>query len=261
MIHESITYDQPPKWQEKMLSDYTAAEKRVFLFDYDGTLAPFVDKPELAEPSARVKKSLGQLTSQKQTEVVIISGRDKSDLSKWFKDIPVTLIVGHGSFIRHAGQQQWQEIGSHDISWQPAVLDILDECASKVPDSFVEHKTTSLVWHYRVANPSQVQEYLPQLRQSLQPNANELGLKIEDGSMILEVMPKGIDKGTAAMEYSKDADFVLAIGDDITDEAMFKALPPTAWTIKVGTNDTAARNRVQDVEAVHNLLDQFNKVY
>lgn len=261
MIHESITYDQPPKWQEEMLSDYMAAKKRVFLLDYDGTLAPFVDKPELAEPSARVKESLGQLVAQKQTEVVIISGRDKSDLSKWFKDIPVTLIVGHGSFIRHAGHQQWQEIGSHDTSWQPAIFDILEECASKVPGSFVEHKTTSLVWHYRVADSSQVQEHLPQLKQSLQMTVNKLGLKIEDGSMILEVMPKGIDKGTAAMEYSKDADFVVAIGDDTTDEAMFKVLPPVAWTIKVGTSDTAARHRVQDVEAVHNLLDQFNKVY
>jgi len=72
--------------------------------------------------------------------------------------------------------------------------------------------------------------------------------------MIIEVRPKGIDKGQIAIEYSEGADFVLAIGDDTTDEAMFEALPNNAWTIKVRPGETAARFQVQDVPDVYRLL-------
>lgn len=260
MKYKPIAYNQLPEWQKKMLLDYIAAKKRIFLLDYDGTLAPFVDKPKLAKPSTRVRKVLSQLAVRKQIGIVIVSGRDRSDLNKWFRDIPVTLIVGHGSFIRHANQQKWQEIGNHDISWQPVIINILGKYASKVPGSFVEQKSTSLVWHYRAAKLGQVQESLPQLKQSLRPIADEFGLKIEDGSMILEVIPKGINKGTAAIECTKNTDFIVAIGDDTTDEAMFKALQPSAWTIKVGNNNTSARYSVPNVAAVHDLLDKFNQI-
>ena len=79
------------------------------------------------------------------------------------------------------------------------------------------------------------------------------GIGVYSGNKIIEVKPRGITKGVVAEELlaSTGADFVLAIGDDYTDEDMFKALPESAYTIKVGFGETHARFRLPGVESVH----------
>lgn len=249
--------DNNSDWQDKMLAAYTSASRRVFLLDYDGTLVSFASKPELAKPTSRVKRILGQLASQKQNEVIIVSGRSREDLDKWFRNIPVTLIAEHGSFVRPASSKKWQS-DSHDTTWKPIVRDILTEYVAKIPGSFIEQKNLALVWHYRTTDHAQAKKFLPSIKKSLLQMAGSFNLKIEDGNMILEIMPSNISKSSAATRSSKNADFVFAIGDDTTDEAMFRALPPPAWTIKVGAGITDARYRVDNVEAVLDLLEKFN---
>ena len=53
----------------------------------------------------------------------------------------------------------------------------------------------------------------------------------------------GINKGTAALEWlaGQTPEFILGIGDDWTDEDLFRALPPTAFSVRVGVANTAAR--------------------
>ena len=75
--------------------------------------------------------------------------------------------------------------------------------------------------------------------------------------MVLEINSRSVEKGVAAIYYSKKADFILAMGDDVTDESMFKSLPPTAWTIKVGPGKTNAKYRLNSVSEVHNLLKKL----
>lgn len=256
-----VVYTKPlsPNWQNELVAEYLAALKRVLLLDYDGTLTTFVDKPELAKPSADLKRQLNQLASHRQNHLVIISGRDKTSLGKWFNNIPITLVVEHGSFVRKAGKKEWHTASSSDTSWKPMILNIFEQYVTKVPGSFVERKQNSLVWHYRAAKPYYVNRYLTSFRSLLQPLAKKLNLKIEQGSMILEARPIGISKSAPALEYSKNADFVIAIGDDTTDEEMFAALPPTAWTIKVGAGQTVARYRVKDVDEVHQLLARLEQ--
>jgi trehalose 6-phosphate synthase/phosphatase len=247
------------KIQDKLIIDYSTAIKRVLLLDYDGTLTPFIDNPILAKPSILLKQQLKKLTVNKQNKIVIISGRDKSDLGKWFDNIPLTLVVEHGGFIRNAGEKQWHtNTTGINASWKPMIQNIFEQFVKKVPGSFVEQKEYSLVWHYRAAKQYYVNKYLSSLEILLRPLAQKLNLRIEHGSKILEVRPNGISKGNLALEFSQQADFVLAVGDDKTDEEMFSALPPTAWTIKVGLGQTAARYRVKDVDEVIQLLKKIN---
>jgi len=253
-----------PNWQTEMVTEYSTALKRVLLLDYDGTLTPFVDKPELAEPSIQLKQLLRELAACKQNKVVIVSGRDKNSLGSWFSHIPVTLVAEHGSFIhRHSGNR-WYTTSVLDPTWKPMISNILNQFVAKVPGSFIEQKESSLVWHYRVAKPYYVKKYLAPLKRLLQPLVNKLDLKMEQGSMILEIRPSGANKGVSALEFSKNADFVLAIGDDTTDEEMFAVLPKAAWTIKVGPGQTNARYRLKYVNEVHSLLnklkDQSNSI-
>ena len=96
------------------------------------------------------------------------------------------------------------------------------------------------------------------LKRLLAPIARTHDLSVQQGNMILEVRPQSIHKGTAASNQLKDnTEFVLAIGDDFTDEDMFASMPPHAFTVKVGAGRTAARYRAKSVAAVHDLLKKL----
>jgi trehalose 6-phosphate synthase/phosphatase len=72
-----------------------------------------------------------------------------------------------------------------------------------------------------------------QLKNYIQP---ELNLQVIDGNKVVEVKKTAFNKGTAARTFVENGnyDFVLAIGDDTTDEDMFEALPDDSFTIKIG---------------------------
>jgi len=244
-------------WQTKLVSNYHNAIKRTFLLDYDGTLAPFVNDPNLAMPSENIKSQLHKLGSLKRNSIFIISGRGKDSIGEWFRGVNLSLVVEHGGFVRLAGSNNWRSTKSVNGSWKPMIQTILDQHAEKVPGAFVEQKSNSLVWHYRAANQLTVKKYLESLKRLLLPLTQRFDLKAEQGNMILEIRPNGISKADSAIKYSQHSDFILAIGDDTTDEEMFLALPPTAWTIKVGTGITHARFRLRNVDEVHNLLNKL----
>jgi trehalose 6-phosphate synthase/phosphatase len=82
-----------------------------------------------------------------------------------------------------------------------------------------------------------------------------------DGDKVIEIKNAGINKGRAALAKIGNIkfDFILAIGDDWTDEFTFKSMPESAYTIKVGTKATAAKYYLNDVAAVRSLLNQLEQ--
>ena len=73
--------------------------------------------------------------------------------------------------------------------------------------------------------------------------ANDKGLQLLPGDKVLEVKNVEINKGKAALTLidNNNYDFIMAFGDDYTDEDIFKALPDSAVTIKIGSNVSAAK--------------------
>jgi len=122
----------------------------------------------------------------------------------------------------------------------------------------VEEKEFSLVWHYRKAKPYYAQKHLVILKRLLTPIAKANNLSVQQGSMILEVRPQNIHKGAAAAkQLNEHTEFILAIGDDPTDEDMFASMPARAYTIKVGRGRTAARYRAKNVNEVLEFLKKL----
>ena len=78
---------------------------------------------------------------------------------------------------------------------------------------------------------------------------------------MIEVRAAGVNKGSAALDWLQQvrADFLLGIGDDWTDEDLFKALPPSAFTVRVGLAETAARFHLSGPPAVRRLLQQLDR--
>jgi len=173
---------------EKLIKNYISSKNRLFFLDYDGTLVQFADFPEKAKPDAELLKIVRQLAGHSETEVVIISGRDKDTLQKWFGKINVSLVAEHGAMFRN--------------------------------------------------------------------KSNKTNLQVLEGSKVVEVKNSEISKGRAVLHWieKNKADFILAIGDDWTDEDIFSVLPDWAYSIKVGHGSSAAKFRIKSPMEVRQLL-------
>jgi trehalose 6-phosphate synthase/phosphatase len=133
----------------------------------------------------------------------------------------------------------------------------------RVPGSLIEEKEFALVWHYRMAEPKFGGWLATELVDMLEGMLAETELRAFRGNKIVEVKPIWANKGALVRQLLPqyaNADFVLGIGDDRTDEDLFARLPANAWSLHVGGGPTRAACRIPDVEAVRNLLRQLTDV-
>jgi len=232
----------PYETQRKLTSDFQKSDKSLLLLDYDGTLVPFSPKPMEAMPGAKLLRLLGKFTKNPGNEVVLISGRDKDTLEKWFGGLNVGLVAEHGAWIKEKGRG-WETIETLTSEWKEEVYPILESWVDRTPGSFIEEKEFSLVWHYRKADPRLGELRARELMNNLSDITANLNLQVLEGSKVVELKNTDINKGRAASRWiSREKwDFILALGDDWTDEDTFKVLPSTAWSIKVGFGASAAR--------------------
>jgi trehalose 6-phosphate synthase/phosphatase len=249
-----------PGRTHEMLEAFKRARKRLLLLDYDGVLVPYKNNPYRSAPSKHLVDILKKLAAIPHTEVVVVSGRGKHDLSEWLGDLPITLAAEHGAFVKKAEHRRWQNVLDFDNSWRDSVLPILQIYTEKTPGAAIETKEASLVWHYRQASPYYAQKHLVILKRLLARYAKRYGLIMHQGNMILELRARGVSKSSVAATYMQDnPDFVLAFGDDYTDEDTFESLPSWAYTVKVGRGRTAARLRLPKSDDVIELLEKLAK--
>lgn len=222
-----------------------AASSPAFLLDYDGTLREFTVHPEDAAPTPGIMRILERISRRPGAHVVIISGRDRGTLSRWFDGVPIAIVAEHGAWTRLDPNADWQPGDTLlELGWMPEVRAVLDEYAQRTPGASVEEKTAAIVWHYRAAEEDlgrwQARELSAHLREYL---ANEPAEVIE-GAKLVEIRQQGITKGNAyqfVVSKLGPFDFELAIGDDTTDEDLFAALGESAFTIHVGDGPSRAR--------------------
>jgi trehalose 6-phosphate synthase/phosphatase len=127
------SFATPALDRAKLLSQYRSAKKRLFMFDYDGTLTPIVKDPQAAIPSDRVIRTLKTLASDPNNAVWIISGRDQAFLDEWMGHISeLGLSAEHGSFMRHPKSQDWENLTeTTDMSWQNEVIEVFQHYTDK----------------------------------------------------------------------------------------------------------------------------------
>ncbi|MFQ6036583.1 MAG: bifunctional alpha,alpha-trehalose-phosphate synthase (UDP-forming)/trehalose-phosphatase, partial [Sedimentisphaerales bacterium] len=245
---------------QKLISDYTKSNKRLFLLDYDGTLVGFRGRPEKAGPDPEIMRLLESLSNNPKNNVVIISGRPKAVLMKWLGNLNMALVAEHGAWIKEKSKD-WQCIESLSSDWKDAIRPILELYSDRTPGSLVEEKDFSLVWHYRRADPELASVRVQELRDALLNLTANLNVGVFEGSKILEIKNIGINKGRAAEFWlaNYDWDFIMAAGDDYTDEEMFTVLPQTAYSIKVGVPPVAgkARFNVDTIYEIRLLLEEL----
>ncbi len=244
---------------EKMLQSFKKGKNRLILLDYDGTLEDFNENPNQAIPSEDLLKTIKLIAGLPGTKVAIVSGRKKEELDKWFSNCGVSLIAEHGLWLKESAGD-WKMQFSLKADWKEKIKPVLETFVDRCPDSFVEEKDYSIAWHYRKCDPDLAKIRATELKEILINLTSNMDVGVLEGSKVLEIKNFSINKGNAVINFLKENfDFTLAIGDDLTDEDMFKALPPTAFSIKVGLSSSKAKYTVRSVNDVQNLLEKFAK--
>lgn len=242
----------------EMLEAFKKAGKRCIFLDYDGTLAPYQKLPSQAAPSKELLHFLKEFSADSRTEVVIISGRDGDTLNNWLGHLPLTLVSEHGALIKYRGGD-WQQQVTVSPEWKDKIRPLLELFVTRCVGSFIEEKKNTLAWHYRNTHPDLGFNRSRELRNSLLQLTANTPLQVLDGNKVLEIRLMGIDKGATAQKLMDhfNPDFMFCMGDDTTDEDMFRVLRDKAYTVKIGNGTTAAKYTLWTQTQVLPLLRKF----
>lgn len=234
---------------------YQKTNSRLIFLDYDGTLVGFNSDPLKTKPDKELKMLLTKLTADKKNRVVVISGRGREILEEWVGGYDLEIIAEHGVWIKEKGKEFRTLINLSD-SWKSSIMKVLEGYVDRTPGSFVEKKDYSLVWHYRKVETGLGEARTRELTSHLKYITVDRNLKVLEGNKVVEIKNSEIDKGRAATVWLNkyQSEFVMACGDDWTDEDTFKAMPDDSFTIKIGNMSSAAKYRVADHLEIRKLL-------
>jgi trehalose 6-phosphate synthase/phosphatase len=244
--------------QASLVQQYRGASQRALLLDYDGTLVPFATDPQAARPDPELLELLRGLATLSGNELAVVSGRPRVDLENFFGTLPISLIAEHGAWLRPKGGT-WRMLKKLAVAWKDRVRPILQIYVDRLPGALLEEKEFSLAWHYRRADLEEAHVRSRELLDDLADFTRNVDVQVLEGNKVLEVRNTGVSKGSAASEWLSGfaPQFILGIGDDWTDEDLFRSLPPTAFSIRVGMEQTQAKYHLPNHNAVRRLLREL----
>ena len=254
----------PVKWDEEsfkhLKNNYLKSSNRIFFLDYDGTLVDFNNDPDQALPTEEVFQILRKLSGDIKNKVVLISGRNRDFLDKAFAGIPLDVIAEHGVWLKKKNES-WDTLTKLDNNWKDEIRSTLDFYVTRTPGAFVEEKDYSMVWHFRKTETGLGERRSRELTSQLNYLARDRNLKVLEGNKVVEIKSTEVDKGIAARRWLEDGeyDFILALGDDWTDEDTFRVIPANGFTIKVGGGISNAKFSVENFTEVHKLLQELTR--
>lgn len=233
------------------------ANKRLALFlDYDGTLAPIVERPELAELRPEIRELLQQLSNY--YPVAIISGRELSDLQDRVGLKNIYYAGNHGLEVIGPSLKFTQ--GTQYIEELAQVYQQLYQQLRHILGILIENKRFSLSIHYRLVAESSLSSIQRVINQILQQHPQLIRC---EGKKVFEIRPN-IDwhKGKAvcwlltALQLEQPDVIPIYIGDDNTDEDAFRMLKQRGIGIIVSKckQTTAAQYCLFDTTEVQQFL-------
>ena len=271
---------------EEILEAYQVARSRVLFFDNEGTLSNLCKQTEIDKtvgPSDKILHCLDDLCKDERNTIYIITGRTRKVLEAWYGEINhLGMAAEYGALIKWIDKSDWQNIIQGSGVWKDTAKQIISAYVSRTEGSSLEEKDCGVVFYYRETDPDlgswQAKELISHLEILLKPFLNEC--EVSHGLGYVEVKPRGINKGNTVFEILQEMnkrkkdppDFILSIGDDISDEEMFKVINALRkeesnliankhflryFTCTVGKKPSLARYFINDASEVVNILELF----
>jgi trehalose-phosphatase len=237
----------------------------LLMFDVDGTLAPIVLLPSLAQVPDDTRRVIAFLATCPGVFVVLVSGRAAADARQVVDVDNVWTIGNHGAEVmRPTGEITVDPIVARYAQAMARTAHALEPMLAPLDGVVLENKRWTLSVHYRAADEGIV----PRLREDVRRIVEQHGLRITHGKKVFEIRPPvPVDKGTAIQRVAGELGALnehaalLFAGDDETDEDAFhllRAQCPRAVTIHVGDQpSTAAEFRLAGPDQLRALLQRI----
>ena len=243
---------------ERLAERLADADGLLVATDFDGTLAPIFEDPETPTITPANRRALIALGERPDVAVAVVSGRRLADLRSRVGIDAARYVGNHGLEVAECDR-----VATHPAAEElrPA-LDrasaALEERIGDVPGVEIEDKGATITVHYRRASPRRVEEVASAVTGVVE---SVDGLRTTSGKQVAEIRPDvDRDKGSAVRELAADVPDgwrTVYVGDDTTDEDVFRVLDPEAGDagVVVGDRETDATHRVADQRDVSRLLD------
>ena len=279
---------------DEILEAYTNSRSRVFFFDNEGTLSNLCKQKEIDKsvgPSEKILHCLDDLCKDERNTVFIITGRTRKIVEGWFGGIHhLGMAAEYGALIKWGEKKEWENVIQGSGVWKDTAKQIISAYVSRTEGSSLEEKDCGVVFYYRETDPDlgswQAKELISHLEILLKPVLSEC--EVYYGLGYVEVKPRGINKGTTVFEILQElnrrkkdpADFILSIGDDVSDEEMFRVIKALkkedskfiakkqilkSFTCTVGKKPSLAKYFINDASELVGILELLkgwsNKVF
>lgn len=229
------------------------------LCDLDGTLVPFARTPEDARPDPGAVDLIVSLAGLPNVTMAIVSGRPKSWLETFFSDPSVYLVAEHGAARRGTGA--WENVGEIDPAPLEELAQNFELLAKRQPGALVERKQTTVAIHYRQVPRDRRGELLVEAYGYIDAFvAKNPSFELLEGVLVCEIRPAAVKKSSAVpwlRDIAGPNARLIALGDDVTDEHMFRVLGPSDEPVVVRTAEkrrTAARWELENSDEVRAVL-------
>lgn len=245
---------------------YKTAENRLFIIDYEGTLAPHKTSSGIPLGSpARVVETLTDIMVDPKNIVYVMSGRKPDELENHFRTLPKAgLIAENGCFVREFGVENnlWTSfVDLNEIDrWKSQVRGILGYYSDRLEDSYIEERHCSLLFRYeKSADQEAAVRFAGECADQINGACKSMHIHAVPIKHAVLVEQEDFSKGTAAShvfdtlcEQSKGLsapDFMVVAGDDREDEVIFKwanelgkvGKVKDVFTVTVGKRNTLAQ--------------------
>lgn len=231
----------------------TLAHGGALLLDFDGTLVDLAETPDAIRVDAGFSALLDRLHGRFAGRLAIVTGRSLADLERHIGDVGAVVSGSHGFEVRAQGRTLTGAVPEGLAAARRELAGL----AAADPRLVCEEKPGSVALHFRRAA-----ERAGEIGEVAEALAARHSLRLQGGKMVVELLPHGVDKGTAVARIMAEPPFAGArpvfMGDDLTDEHGFAAAAAMGGDgILVGPpRQTAARWRLPNVAAARAWLEE-----
>lgn len=274
-----------------VISAYKAAKKRVFFIDFNGTIVmkeptgKYLKRDILgtggSRPPVETIKALVGLCGDDRNTVYVVSGDTEQNIENAIGHIEgLGLASGNGGSLScptydNMAERKWDtsNLGVDFDAVKRVALPILSKYTARANGSFVKLTSSSVGWSYYACDPEWGNLLATSLIEELEDELQGFDVRLVTlkGVGVIEVVPRKLNKGLVVKEVLRSTDlpdFVLCIGDDVSDEKMFTsvfsviaqsctegvAIPDHVFTVTVGKKVSNASYYVEDASDVADLL-------
>jgi trehalose 6-phosphate phosphatase len=252
-IHCGYTGAMPREWDASTSRAMRPGAHWAMFLDLDGTLFDIAPTPQEVVAPEGIGQTLSRLQRALSGALAILSGRTIADIDRLLPSPRLAAAGEHGAELRLAPAEAIESTG---LSVLPAWRERLRALARRHAGVLVEDKGHTVAVHYRNA-PAAQRRIARELADLV---AQDRRFVVQAGKCVLELRPRGSDKGTALLRIMTASPFAgrtpVVLGDDVTDEAAFAAaIALGGRAVRVGPSVAGASASLSDPRAARDWLD------